>query len=146
MSGSWRSKVWPKDRPPIATDPLHFRSYAEIEEYLSQPKLRCLECNRYFGKLGAHVTRSHKITVAQYNSKYGLPQGTGLVGTATKAKLAKNAVSNDFPEAGRRALKIYRPGGGRKGRRLMSAYLLEKQRVAALKPRRKGRWSKQIIG
>lgn len=139
-----RNRFWPPHRPPLAIDPRHFKSRAEIEAYLGEARLRCLICGRRFGKLGVHVTRTHHMPVAEYNEMFGLPRKTTLVGVGTKEKLQANAEAMGFPDLGREMLKIYRPAnkGDKRRARTASAELLRLRDAALSRPRRGNRWCK----
>ncbi len=44
----------------------------QVEEYLSQPRLRCLVCGAFFRVLGPHL-KSHSMTADQYRMRFGIP-------------------------------------------------------------------------
>lgn len=57
---------------------VYFTSVAQIEEYLSAPKLTCLLCGRQYKVLGMHIVVSHEVTLDYYRERYGLPYTKGL--------------------------------------------------------------------
>lgn len=137
-----RRKIWPPDRPPIPVRPEHFQSVEEVRDYLDQPKLPCLMCGKRFRKLGPHVTRTHRVTVEEYNERFGLPLKTGLVGTSALEKLRRNAEASDFPERGRAALRIYRQTPGKRRNVTSTAFLMRQREIALTRPRIGQRWTK----
>ena len=61
-----------------------FNSREEVLDYLNADKIECLECGKLFKGLAPHLVAAHSLTVQDYKTKYGIPQNTGLSGTATK--------------------------------------------------------------
>lgn len=55
-----------------------FQSREELDRYLSQPRIRCLECGRRLKKLGVHLRTMHGMEPDDYRIKYGIPYGIGL--------------------------------------------------------------------
>lgn len=65
-----------------------FETAEEVEAYFSGDQIQCLECGRTLRSLAGHVTRIHGITIEQYQEKYGLPWGRGLVCDESRDKYA----------------------------------------------------------
>lgn len=70
-----------------------FTTKAEIDDYLAEDSVECLECGKYFRNVGAHVRRGHHMTAREYKIDHGIPVWRGLVGTKTRKALSKNAVT-----------------------------------------------------
>ncbi|QUI71278.1 MucR family transcriptional regulator [Pseudoalteromonas sp. M8] len=56
-----------------------FNTLAEVDTYLNNKKLQCLECGKMFVMLGKHL-KSHGMTPKRYKLKWGIPQERGLAG------------------------------------------------------------------
>jgi hypothetical protein len=136
MTPTPRRFLWLKHRPPLQINPLHFRTRSDVEEYLGNVELECLECGKRFRKLGTHVTRTHRMAVSEYCDKYGLPRSRGLVGVETKRLIAANfaphQVAGKGISAARKAPRRTRPA---------TYLLLEQQRAARVRPRKGSRWT-----
>jgi hypothetical protein len=55
-----------------------FQSRAELDRYLNEPRVQCLECGRRFKKLATHLSRGHGMAPDDYREKYGIPYSVGL--------------------------------------------------------------------
>lgn len=67
-----------------------FETLDEVREYLSAPRIVCLECGKRFGKLHLHLLKKHNVSCDDYREKYGIPYSFGLVGISTLEKLQSN--------------------------------------------------------
>lgn len=57
-----------------------FTTNEELEAYFSGDRIICLQCGRYFRKIGgAHLERLHNMTPDDYRAKYSIPWRKGLV-------------------------------------------------------------------
>lgn len=54
-------------------------------------RIMCHECGQYYRSLGAHVSRAHDMTAAEYKDDHGLPRGTPLVAPALSREQSENA-------------------------------------------------------
>lgn len=55
-----------------------FETKEALEQYLNEPRIRCLECGRRLKKLGVHLHAIHGMEPDDYREKYGIPYGVGL--------------------------------------------------------------------
>lgn len=76
-----------------------FKSLEEIESYLNHPKIKCLECGRYFKSLATHLPRMHGMSHQNYKEKWGIPRRFALAGTQTREILAQQM--RDYIDSGR---------------------------------------------
>jgi len=60
-------------------------------------KVQCHLCGRWYGHLGAHVSRTHKQPIDEYKENFGLNRTTGLIGE-TLAAIRKLQMSRAFIE------------------------------------------------
>jgi hypothetical protein len=66
-----------------------FASTSEANAYLDNAKLTCLLCGKEYAGLYQHLTRTHSVTVEEYQEKYNLPRSRGLVGTNLASVLSE---------------------------------------------------------
>lgn len=66
-----------------------FQTLAEVKDYLSHDKLKCLICGKEYKGLNSHIAQAHEVTAREYKLKFNIPlkHGYGLIGTQTKEKL-----------------------------------------------------------
>lgn len=69
----------PGDRGPIS-------SRQELDAYLTEDLIECLECGRRFAFLGRHLPWVHGMSSAEYRTKWALPAGTPLAGRSFRDK------------------------------------------------------------
>ncbi len=62
----------------------------ELDDYLGQDKLECLECGQDFKGLTKHIINSH-MTKADYCEKFGIPPNTTLLSKSTIQKISENS-------------------------------------------------------
>jgi hypothetical protein len=55
-----------------------FQTKEELDAYIGEPRIRCLECGRRFKILGTHLRRAHQMEPDAYREKYGIPYKVGL--------------------------------------------------------------------
>jgi len=65
-----------------------FQTMAEIEEYLADDRIQCLECDRRLRSLSSHLPRVHALTDGAYRERWGIPATAPLAGRATREKLS----------------------------------------------------------
>ena len=75
-----------------------FTSREAVDEYLSGAKLECLECSKLFKGLAPHLLAAHRMSVADYKTKYGIPQTRGLSGSG--AREGRSAAAKRRVQAG----------------------------------------------
>lgn len=61
---------------------------------------KCHECGEWFSGLGWHVTKSHGITVAEYNKRHGLRKSSALCGMKIRESHRKAAKRLTVPGSG----------------------------------------------
>ena len=97
-----------------------FTSRVQVEQYLADDRLVCLECGRRYAFLPAHLTRTHDLSAAQYRERWGLPAGTPLAGRAYReqhsARVTSAIARGEFAPAHQRATTA--AAGKRRGRRV----------------------------
>ncbi len=59
-------------------------SREELDAYLAEDLIRCLECGRGMRWLGRHLRLVHGVSAEAYRATWGLPAGTPLAGRATR--------------------------------------------------------------
>lgn len=76
---------WTIDSPPFETE-------HDVDIYLNQYKLICLECGEKHGNLGVHVSHAHNYMNARdYKKKYNIPYSRALMGLVTLQKCQEAA-------------------------------------------------------
>ena len=82
-----------------------FRTIEEVNDYLSEDKVQCLLCDKWYIHLGIHIGKSHTLTPREYKIKFNIPLKKGLAGISLrveKALRSKNYSHLDkFIESGR---------------------------------------------
>jgi len=75
---------------PLPGFPVHapLRTAAEVDTYLAEDRLVCLLCGHTFRSVGHHIARAHGVSVEEYQDRYGIPRGRGLVGAETRKAFA----------------------------------------------------------
>jgi hypothetical protein len=68
-----------------------FASREEVDAYLADDLLECLDCGRRMRFLGGHLPRRHGMTAADYRARWGLPADAPLAGRATRESHAAKA-------------------------------------------------------
>ena len=77
-----------------------FTTNEDLEAYFSGDRIICLECGRYFRKLGGqHLERLHNMSPDDYRAKYGIPWRQGLVSAGSSAAYS-NAVTERLKDEG----------------------------------------------
>lgn len=68
-----------------------FKTYQEIEDYLKDDRIKCLECGKYYKMLGNHLIAKHDTTADEYRDKYGIPHSHALFGAASLQRMTDQA-------------------------------------------------------
>ncbi len=64
-----------------------FKTMKEVDDYLSEDKIQCLLCGRYFHIISTlHLNRIHHMTADEYRELYGIPWNRALIGTTYHEK------------------------------------------------------------
>lgn len=65
-----------------------FSTLEELDAYVAQSRIECLECGRWFKALATHLPRTHGMTHDDYREKWQIPKRYPLSGTATREALS----------------------------------------------------------
>lgn len=77
-----------------------FETMAEVDEYLGQELIQCLECGRHYKMLtGKHLRLVHGMTPDEYRQRWGIPRTRGLAGRGTSAE--RSRIMRDMIDSGR---------------------------------------------
>lgn len=61
------------------------RTRREVERYFGGKTIKCLLCERRFGRLSFHLAAKHGVTTDDYKSQFGLPWTRGLTSAVSHA-------------------------------------------------------------
>ncbi|MDB5531580.1 MAG: hypothetical protein JWR51_4683 [Devosia sp.] len=75
-----------------------FQTKEELEHYLGQPRIECLECGRRLKKLGVHLRAIHGVDPDDYREKHGIPYTVGLACPELRDKVREQVAAAATPE------------------------------------------------
>jgi hypothetical protein len=67
-----------------------FGYYGVLLFDLASDRVQCHRCGKWFESLGAHVIKTHRMSVSEYKTDVGLRNTTALIGERFRAKLIAN--------------------------------------------------------
>lgn len=85
-----------------------FQTIEEVNEYLDDDLIYCLECGGRYKSLASHIHHSHTLSPDDYRRKYNIPMSYGLCSRSLKAQVsnrAKNLWSDGKMEHVRKRVK-----------------------------------------